>query len=251
MQPMRLAGLVVGVLFSGAAAAAALGSGGIDENPPPVKLEPAKPAPPAAAAAPAAPATVQVPVVVAPPPIKPTGSYSLTYDIDRNAGVAGHIVLGERSVWLWSLSGSWSDDDERYVGSSGHITSKTSDTQLAVETGYRRLLSGSGPTRTFMDSTIELGYRERAYDYDSNLSDNTFDAKSSMRDTHAALSFKMGFEYFFNPAFSLEGAAGVTITYTNHSGRYSNFTENYIVDRSGHNTNLELFDAGLRVNYYW
>lgn len=246
MQPTRCAGVVLGMLISSMAGAAALGSGGIDNNPPPVTLEPAKPAPAAASAVP----VQSSPVVVAPPPIKPAGFYSLTYDVDRNAGVAGHVVIGNKSVWLWAVTGSWSSEDERYVGSAGHSTTESSATRAAVETGYRRLLA-TGPTRTFVDSTVELGYSERTIETDSNLETPAIDIKSSERDTHLALSIKMGFEYFFSPAVSVEGAAGVTLKYVDYGGQLSDYEQAFVVDRSGHETTLDLFDAGLRVNYYW
>ncbi len=245
MLPTRSAGVVLGILFSGVASAAALGSGGIDKNAPA-----AAPAPAKAAESASAPAPVTIPVVVAPPPIVPEGTYSLTYDTERDAGIAGHIVIGERSVWLWSLSGSWSEDTDRYGGSAAQRTkTDETNTRFSIGTGYRHLL-GTGPTRTFIDSVFEIGYSDTTVESMSEVGTPT-NTKSSQRDSHAAVSIKLGFEYFFNPSVSLEGAAGLKLTYINHGGRYADYQQNYIADRSGSEKNLDLFDAGLRVNYYW
>jgi hypothetical protein len=237
------------MMLSGAAGAAALGAAGIENSPPPVNLEPAKPAPPAAAAQPP-PAPVQIPVVVAPPPIKPAGIYALTYDLDRNVGISGHNLVSERGMWLWSLKGSYSSGDERLVGDTRHVTTEETTTRVALSTGYRRLL-GTGPTRTFVDSILEIGYEDRSGKMHSNADVPETDVKYSERDTYAAVSVLMGFEYFFSPVLSVEGSAGLTVTYVDRGGRYADYEASYLLERSGHETIVDFFDAGLRVNYYW
>jgi hypothetical protein len=122
--------------------------------------------------------------------------------------------------------------------------------RVALSTGYRRLL-GSGPTRTYIDSILELGYEDVSGEMHSNTDLPETDVKYSERDTHTALSFKFGFEYFFTPVLSVEGAAGVTVTYVDRGGRYADYEQSYLLERSGHETTVDLFDAGLRVNYYW